>query len=124
MSDPLLDGVARTLCDLDYMHARQLSGGEPCDTCRSQADAVLAAIAETRRLLPAHVNAVVVATTEAAEGFAESVEWGVRYPDLHPEPVRCLDEGTARRAAEVAGRTLMRRHVYTGPWEPVTEPDD
>jgi hypothetical protein len=71
-----------------------------------------------KRALPAHVNGVVVATTEAAVGFTERVEWGVVYPNMHPEPVTVPSEAMARHtAASGERREAVRRTVYIGPWE-------
>jgi hypothetical protein len=112
--DPLIEVIADAIVDADTLTGDQMPA----------ARAVYAAIAATGRLLNAGV--VVVATTEAAAGFAERFEWATQsvWADGLPRIIRrCRgeDEARAMQAApltgEMLGRNVLRRTVYTGPWE-------
>jgi hypothetical protein len=72
-------------------------------------------------LIARRIMADLVASDLLAVPGETRQEWGVSYPNLHPEPVRCADEDMARHTAGAAfGRTVMVRTVHTGPWREVS----
>lgn len=70
-------------------------------------------------LIARRIMADLVASDLLAVPGESEQQWGVRYPGLHPEPVRVTDEDMARHTAEGEGRVLMCRTVTTGPWREV-----
>lgn len=77
-----------------------------------------------RRMTDGGLTALADAGLLVEPGGETREEWGVRYPDLHAEPVNMSDhygppgdEAQARRTAEHdPARTLLRRTVRTSPW--------
>jgi hypothetical protein len=90
----------------------------PYDISIERAERLLTALADAGLLLP--------------DGTQTRTEWGVRYPNLHQEPVNFTthyappgDEHNARRTAGATevqpGRVVVHRRVHTEPWQPAPD---